>query len=152
MINSSRLNEILFYKWFKNGEYSEEDYKQEKLEVECICGAFFAIKYNIFKKVGFFDDNVFLFYEEDILASKLKKIGYSEMSLNNISFIHFESQTINRVLSYYNKIKRLQISKMYYQKKYNNINKFQIFLFTIINIWRRIELLFEIPIRKIIGK
>ena len=54
MINSSRLNEILFYKWFRNGEYKEEDYKQSKLEVECVSGAFFAIKYDLFKKVRIF--------------------------------------------------------------------------------------------------
>ena len=152
MINSSRLNEILFYKWFRNGEYSEKNYKQNKLEVECVSGAFFVIKYNVFKKIGYFDENVFLFYEEDILASKLKKLGYKEMSLNYVSFKHFESQTIDKTLNYYNKIKRLQKSKMYYQKKYNNINLFQVILFTIINYWRRFELLLEIPIRKLIKK
>ena len=150
MINSSRLNEILFYKWFRKGEYSEEDFKKEKLEVECVTGAFFVIKFDVFRKIGYFDENVFLFYEEDILAIKLKKLGYSEMSLNTVSFKHFESQAIGKAMSYYNKIKRLQKSKMYFQKKYNNINCFQVFLFTIINIWRRIELLVEIPIKKLL--
>lgn len=152
MVNSSRLNEVLFYKWFRNGEYKEEDYKNSRLEVECVSGAFFVIKYNLFKQIGYFDDNVFLFYEEDILANKLKKLGYKEISLNNISFKHFESQSINKALNYFNKIKRLQISKMYYQKTYNNINIFQIVIFTIINYWRRFELLFEIPIRKLMKK
>lgn len=152
MINSSRLNEILFYKSFKNGEYSEEEFQKEKLEVECVTGAFFAIKFNIFKKIEYFDENVFLFYEEDILSHKLKKLGYTEMSLNTVSFKHFESQSISKVMSYFNKIKRLQNSKMYYHKKYNNINSFQVILFTIINYWRRFELLFEIPIRKIMRK
>lgn len=152
MVNSSRLNEVLFYKWFRNGEYKEEDYKNSRLEVECVSGAFFVIKYNLFKQIGYFDDNVFLFYEEDILANKLKKLGYKEISLNNISFKHFESQSINKALNYFNKIKRLQISKMYYQKTYNNINIFQVVIFTIINYWRRFELLFEIPIRKLMKK
>lgn len=152
MINSSRLNEILFYKWFRDGEYKEDEYKQDKLEVECVTGAFFVIKYDIFKQVGYFDENVFLFYEEDILASKLRKLGYTEMSLNKVSFKHFESQSISKAMNYLNKIKRLQASKMYYQKTYNHINNFQIVLFTIINYWRRFELLFEIPIRKMMGK
>ena len=152
MINSSRLNELLFYPWFRNGEYKEIDYKEPKLEVECVSGAFFVIKYPIFKQVGYFDENVFLFYEEDILANKLQKLGYTEMSLNMINFKHFESQTISKIMSYYKKIKRLQESKMYYQKTYNNINGFQVALFTIINYWRRLELLIEIPIRKIMGK
>jgi hypothetical protein len=103
---------------------------------------------NYLKKFGFFDEEVFLFYEEDILATKLKKLGYGEMSLNDVEFKHFESQTIDKVLNYMNKIKRLQKSKMYYQKKYNNINGFQVFIFNILNLWRRVELIFEIPIRK----
>lgn len=97
---------------------------------------------------GYFDDNVFLFYEEDILASKIKKLGYEECSLNYITFKHFESQSIDKVLSYFNKMKRLQKSKMYYQKRYNEINKFQEIIFIILNFWKRIELLIEIPIRK----
>lgn len=152
MINSSRLNEVFFYKWFRDGEYKEEEYKNPKLEVECVSGAFFAIKYDLFKQIGFFDENVFLFYEEDILANKLQKLGYKEMSLNTVSFKHFESQTISKAMSYFKKIKRLQTSKMYYQKTYNKINMFQTVLFTIINYWRRFELLIEIPIRKIMGK
>ena len=148
MVNSTRFNEILFYKIFKSGEYAEEDFKKPKLPVEAVSGALFVIRYDVFKQIGYFDENVFLFYEEDILASKLKNMGYGETSLNNVEFKHFESQTINKVFSYFNKIKRLQESKMYYQKKYNNINKFQICIFHILNIFRRIELLFEIPIRK----
>jgi hypothetical protein len=105
---------------------------------------------NNLKKFGFFDENVFLFYEEDILASKLKKIGFGEMSLNTVTFKHFESQSIDKTVNFFGKIKRLQESKMYYQKNYNNINKFQIIIFDILNIWRRIELLIEIPIRKIL--
>ena len=152
MINSTRLTELLFYKWFKAGEYSEEEYKAPKLEVECISGAFFAIKFDLFKKIGFFDENVFLFYEEDIISYKLQKLGYKEISLNDISFKHFESSTISKVLNYYNKIKRLQESKMYFQKKYNNISKSQIVIFTILNYIRRFELLFEIPIKKLLKK
>lgn len=152
MINSSRLNEVLFYHWFKEGEYPEEAYQNPKLEVECISGAFFVIKYQIFKEIGYFDENVFLFYEEDILSSKLKELGYAELSLNTVSFKHFESQSIGSAMNYYTKIKRLQESKMYFQKNYNHINLWQTVLFTIINYWRRFELLFEIPIKKLIEK
>ena len=99
-------------------------------------------------KYGFFDENVFLFYEEDILANKIEKLGLKEVSLNNVEFKHFESQSIDKALSYFNKIKRLQKSKMYYQKKYNHINFFQEVIFFVLNYWRRIELLIEIPVRK----
>ena len=128
MVNSSRVNQLLFYNLFKKSEYQEEDYKNEKLEVDCVSGAFFVIKYNVFKQIGYFDENVFLFYEEDILASKLKEVGFTEMSLNSVTFKHFESQSIKKAMNYYNKIKKLQESKMYYQKTYNKIVKIIIFL------------------------
>ena len=54
MINSSRLNELLFYKWFRKGEYKEEDFKKDKLEVECVTGAFFVIKFSLFKQIRIF--------------------------------------------------------------------------------------------------
>jgi hypothetical protein len=54
MINSTRLNEILFYKAFRKSEYSKLDFEKPKLEVEAVSGAFFAIKYELFKKVRIF--------------------------------------------------------------------------------------------------
>lgn len=152
MIHSTRLLEILFYKKLRNGEYSNEEYENPELEVEAISGAFFVIKSEIFKKINYFDDNVFLFYEEDILANKIKKIGYKILSLNNINFIHYESKTINKTHSYYRRIKQLYKSKMYYQKEYNKINKFQEIIFKILNIFRILELIIEIPIRKLLKK
>ena len=152
MINSTRVNELLFYPWFRAGEYQEEDYQNPRLEVECISGAFFVMRYDVLKRVGYFDEKVFLFYEEDILASKLKKLDYTEMSLNTVTFKHFESQSIGNAMSYFTKIKRLQESKMYFQKSYHHISLWQTALFTILNYWRRLELLFEIPIRKMLKK
>ena len=152
MIHSTRLLEILFYKKLRKGEYSVEEYKNSELEVEAISGAFFVIRYDVFKQINYFDEEVFLFYEEDILSRKIKKLGYKILSLNDIKFIHYESKTINKTHSYYKRIKQLYKSKIYYQKKYNNINKFEEIIFKILYIFRIIELLIEIPIRKLLRK
>ncbi len=152
MINSTRLTEILFWWTVRKGEYSFEDYKKSELKVEAVSGAFFVIKFDVFEKCNFFDENTFLFYEEDILANKIKKLGYEEYSLNNIRFTHYESQTIDKAYSYFKKIKMLQKSKMYYQKEYNNINIFQMAIFKILNLWRKIELIIEVPVRKVLKK
>ena len=66
IIHSTRLLELLFYKKLRNGEYLDKDYKNEILEVEAISGAFFIIRAELLKQIGYFDENVFLFYEEDI--------------------------------------------------------------------------------------
>lgn len=152
VIHSTRLLEAVFYKKLRKGEYLEKDYEKELLEVEAISGAFFIIKYNVLKEIGMFDENVFLFYEEDILAKKMQEKGYQTMSVNDVNFIHYESQTIGKTLSYYKKMNQLYKSKMYYQKRYNHINFIQIMIFKLLNILRKIELIFEIPLRKILKK
>lgn len=152
VVHSTRLLELLFYKILRNGEYSNKEYETEKLEVEAISGAFFIIRAKVMKEVNLLDDNVFLFYEEDILAHRLKEKGYKTISLNSEKFIHYESQTIGKSLSYYRKMKQMFKSKMYYHKTYNKINLLQIIVFHILNVCRKLELLIEIPIRKILKK
>lgn len=152
VVHSTRLLELLFYRILRSGEYSEEDYKNEILKVEAISGAFFIIRYDVLKQIDLLDDKVFLFYEEDILAHKIKERGYNIVSLNSEKFIHYESQTIGKTLSYYKKIEQLYKSKMYYHKRYNKINNFQCFIYGFLNICRKIELLVEIPMRKLLKK
>ncbi|MBP3597712.1 MAG: glycosyltransferase family 2 protein [Clostridia bacterium] len=152
MINSTRILEMLFLKKLYAGEYSEEEYENEKLQVEAIAGSFFVIKYEVLKKINYLDENVFLFYEEDILAHKLKEYNYKVYSLNDIKFIHYESQTIKKSFNYFKKMNQLYKSKMYYQKQYNKIGIFQIILFKFLHIIRFFELLIEVPIRKILKK
>ena len=152
VVHSSRILELLFYKTLRAGEYSDLDFENEILQVDCISGAFFIIRKNVYDEIGGFDENVFLFYEEDILASQLKEKGYLTYSLNDISFKHYESQTIGKSFSYYKKLKELYISKMYYHKIYTKINKFQVLIFKLLRVIRIIELIFEIPVRKLLNK
>lgn len=152
VVHSTRILELLFYKVLRGGEYLEKDYQNELLEVEAISGAFFIIRNKTLREIGLLDENVFLFYEEDILAKQLAEKGYKTISLNSEKFIHFESQTIGKTFNYYKKMRQLFISKMYYHKTYNKINVVQVLVFHILNICRKLELLIEIPARKILRK
>lgn len=152
VIHSTRFLEILFYSILRKGEYTEKEYSKNELQVEAISGAFFIIKNEILQEIGLFDEKVFLFYEEDILSYQLKKLGYKIISLNSEKFIHYESQSIGKSFNYYQKIKQLYKSKIYFHKTYQKINKLQEFLFYILNICRKLELFIEIPIRKILKK
>ena len=152
IVHSSRILELLFYKILRDGEYSEEEYKKPALKVEAISGAFFIIKKEALDKIKGFDENICLFYEEDILAKQLQEFNYDIYSLNDISFTHYESQTIGKTFNYFKKMKELYNSKIYYHKTYTKINKFQVLIFKLLRGIRIIELLVEVPVRKILKK
>lgn len=148
--NSTRLTQLLLFWLFKNGEYTKKDYEKNELKVHSIAGSFFVAKHNIFKEIGYFDENTFLFFEEDIIADKLNEIGYDIYSLNNLKFMHYESKTIGKLYNAFKKQDMLFDSRIYYHKKYNNINKFQVFILKLLRYIRKIELCIEVPILKIL--
>lgn len=149
--NSTRLTELLFYYFFKKGEYNKQDFNKEELIVDSIAGSFFIARMDVLSKINYFDENTFLFYEEDILGDKIKKEGYKIVSLNKIKFIHYDSQTIGKLMNMFKKQKILFKSRKYYQSKYNNINKFGLAIFDILYGLRCIELLIEVPIRRLVN-
>ena len=152
VIHATRFLELLFYSKLRSGEYLETEYSQKYLPVEAISGAFFIVKRAVLQQIGGFDENVFLFYEEDILAKRMQEIGKKIVSCNEVNFKHYESKIIGKTLSYYNKMQQLYKSKMYYHETYNHIKGWQKMIFQILNIFRKIELIIEIPIRKILKK
>ncbi len=108
---------------------SKEAYDKKVLEddeviVDCIPGSFFVIKARIFEKIGLFDENTFLYYEEDIIAKKIKKLGYQEVVLSKYSFKHMEGASVNNSLKFMKKYNTFQKSKMYYHKTYNEKSNF----------------------------
>ena len=113
--------------------YEEDYFKGEYSYVDCIPGSFFIIKYKAFNDVGYFDENTFLYYEEDILGKKLKNKGYKAAILNDLKFTHFESVSINKSFNKVSKYKIIQKSKKYYHEHYNeecinnkkNVKKFK---------------------------
>lgn len=147
--NSTRLTQLLLLPIFKGGEYSKEDYKKDVLDVDNVAGSFFVAKRDIFKKVGYFDENTFLFYEEDILGKKIKNAGYKLQLLNNIHFMHYDSQTIGKLMNMFKKMDILFDSKIYYHKTYNNVGSIKLFILKLLRYVRKFELVFEVPIRRI---
>lgn len=147
--NSTRITQALLFPFFKKGEYTKNDFKKDILKVDAIAGSFFIANYRLFRDIGYFDENTFLFYEEDIISYKAKEKGYDIVSLNNLSFMHYESKTIGKIMNIFKKQNILFDSRIYFQKKYNKANKFQILIFNILKYIRKFELIFEIPIKKI---
>ena len=86
------------------------------------------------------------------MAKKISNLNLKTISLNSEKFIHYESQTIGKTFNYYKKMCQMYKSKMYYHDTYNNINFIQKMIFRLLFVVRNIELIVEIPLRKILGK
>ena len=81
----------------------------------------------------YLDENTFLYYEELILAKKLKEIKKKELVDNRVVVIHDHSATIDKNVNRIRKYKTLKESQRYYVEKYLNANKFNLFLLLVTN-------------------
>lgn len=124
------------------------DYKQKIMEVEVVPGSFLAIRSNVLKDIGYYDENTFLYCEESILATKLKNKGYKSGIITGISYKHMHSVSINKTFKKVDTVKIFYDSKLYYNKKYNKIGRFKE---CILEIAMRISLLEYKILEKISG-
>lgn len=106
----------------------EVDYTKPLQQVEVIQGSFFAIRSEIFRKIGGLDDKVFLYYEEMILGKKLKNIGMLTGLLTDCTYLHNHSTSIVKSLKRIKIWRAVLKSKYYYQKEYNNANFIMMFV------------------------
>lgn len=106
--------------------YSANEYNKEVSIVEVLKGCFFIGKLDVLTKVNDFNNETFLYYEENILCKKIKDIGYKVAVLNNVKIIHAHGVTINKNV---NKIKRYRIldsSRRVYLKECLKCNSFKL--------------------------
>ena len=110
------------------GYYSSDYYKNKRIAlVDAVQGCFFMGRISTFMLVGKLDENTFLYYEENILASKIKKIGKSNAVLlgNYIHHNHHEKDV--KLIKKTSKIfdmTCLHKSRGYYIKQYSRYSLF----------------------------
>lgn len=86
IFNSWILKWILFYCNIREGGHYKIIQRAQKVDV--IGGAFFAIRQDVFKKIDYFDEGTFLYYEEEALFAKLGKKRYQNYLLTDSTFEH----------------------------------------------------------------
>ena len=116
------LNIPVIHRWLRKKLlfYNDRYYNDEFSIVDVVSGCFFIIRADVLKNVGFYDENVFLYYEENIMAVKLLRNGFRSLIVNDVSVIHNHSVTIDNSLSRIRKYKALKKSQMYFHKVYSN--------------------------------
>lgn len=108
--------------------YKEEHYKDKETVVDVVSGCFFLIKSTVLEDINFLDENVFLYYEENILARKLQEKKLESRINNEVVIIHNHSVTIDKNLKRKKKLETLRKSQLYYEEKYNDASKFEMLI------------------------
>lgn len=99
--------------------YSDDYYSSDSSFVEAVSGCFFIVRGDALKKVDYFDENMFLYYEENVLAVKLKNFNYKALIVNGVNVIHNHSVTIDNSLGRVKKYKALKRSQRYFHSNYS---------------------------------
>lgn len=109
--------------------YSAEYYKNKELcYVDVVQGAMLMVDTKLMIKYGMYDEDFFLYGEEQVLAKKLKQNGYKSVLLLNENYVHNHSVSINK--SYKSLIKKRQLmmnSKLLYLKKYLKMERIKFY-------------------------
>lgn len=86
-------------------------------EVDVLPGSFLMGRVELFKKVGFLDENFLIFYGEPDYCKRAKDKGFLSYHFGNVSITHLRSQTLTKMPTF----QRYKISEhdmLAYYKKY----------------------------------
>ncbi len=125
-IKDEILQNINYYQRIakKNLNYKEEKYNNTLTKVDVVSGCFFMIRKDIMNMIGNFDEATFLYYEENILAVKLKNIEKKTYIDNSTKIVHDLSVSVDKSFNSINKYKMLKESQKYFAKYYLKTNIF----------------------------
>lgn len=139
------MNILGLYKKYQKRHlmYQDSYYNKDISKVGTVSGCFFAISSKHLEEMGYFDENVFLYYEENIMGIKTKDLGKNIIVANNIDVIHDHAVSIDKSLKRIKKYDILKNSQYYFEKTYNHASKGELFLLRLTNKITRIILLIK---------
>ena len=98
-------------------------------QVDCVTGAFLAVKIDEFLAAGAYDEKIFLYCEESTLGYRLKQKGYKTYLLVDEKYDHYESTSIKKsVPNVVNRVQMIYKSRLIYLQDYLKVNKPQLVL------------------------
>lgn len=93
--------------------------------VEVVWGSLFIISAEAYKAINGFDENTFLYHEENIISEQMKKNNYKEAILTTVKYIHVHAVSISKGTSRMIRHKFGTESMFYFQCEYHNLNNLQ---------------------------
>lgn len=144
-IDDVAMNILGLYKKYQKRHlmYQDSYYNKDISKVGTVSGCFFAISSKHLEEMGYFDENVFLYYEENIMGVKTKDLGKNIIVANNIDVIHDHAVSIDKSLKRIKKYDILKNSQYYFEKTYNHASKGELFLLKLTSKITRVILLIK---------
>lgn len=93
--------------------------------VEVVWGSLFVISDDAYRAINGFDENTFLYHEENIISEKMKANHYKEAILTTVEYVHMHAVSISKGTSRMSRHKIGAESMYYFQCTYHHLNKFQ---------------------------
>ncbi|PQL92483.1 glycosyltransferase [Apibacter adventoris] len=122
------LRKIPFFKKIIDKRYILKNVDLQNIDfidIDLPSGSCMFCESALMKKINFFDENTFLYYEENILYEKIKSEGLKNALLLSVSAIHLGAQTTSKSSNY-------QIVNFNYQSALYYLRKFRIHTYFLI--------------------
>lgn len=129
LIFDLRMNTMLFqpskHKYESNTKWGNIQ------KVGYIPGALLFTEYATFEKLGFFDEDTFLFCEERFTGKTVAEAGLANYIVTDITYLHEHSKTINSEASAKRQRHFIHEGRILFYKRYSRIPIIAIFLLTL---------------------
>lgn len=95
------IRKLLFGRGFLEKNFSKTYPKRKKeysepVTVNYVNGAFMFFRSDVFAKIGGFDNNIFLYFEEMDICFRMRNIGYSSVLVPDAKVLHYQGVSIGR--------------------------------------------------------
>lgn len=105
--------------------YPDSYYEGKTSVVDVIGGCFFLISSEVLQRINYMDENIFLYYESNILCKKIHDLDLMVVVANDVKIKHNFSVSVDKSIKEKDKFKMLKKSQYYFQTTYNKANKFE---------------------------
>ena len=94
----SFLNIVFIHRYIRKKKlfYKDNYYNNDISYVDVASGCFFLMKNKTLEEINYLDENVFLYYEENIFGIKTKRLNKTIVINNDVDVVHDHAKTINK--------------------------------------------------------
>jgi GT2 family glycosyltransferase len=118
---------------------------QNFIEVDYVTGADLFMPSSVLKKIGCFDPQFFMYYEETDLQKRMQKAGYKRLIIANTKIVHLEGGSFDATKKISGKrLLMIEESKFKYFKKHKSTAPY--YIYRILYLFSSLPLLFKFAI------